>query len=41
MAFPGQQEREETRVQLASLDFQDWMVYLVTLGLLGPEANLA
>lgn len=34
------QERKETRVQLASLDFQAWMVFLVTQGPLDPEANL-
>lgn len=34
------QERKETRVQLVCPDFQAWMVYLVTQGLLDPEANL-
>lgn len=41
MACLDHQERKETRVQLVSLDFQAWMVYLVTQGLLDPEANLA
>lgn len=35
------QERKATRVQLVSLDFQVWMVYLVTQGLLVPEASPA
>lgn len=34
------QERKETRVQPVSLDFQAWTAYLVTQGLLDPEANL-
>lgn len=40
MAHLDHQERKETRVQLVSLGFQVWMVYLVTQGLLDPEANL-
>lgn len=40
MAGLDHQERKETRVQLVSPDFQAWMVYLVTQGLLDPEANL-
>lgn len=40
MAHLDHQERKETRVQLVSLDFQVWMVYLVTQGLPDPEANL-
>lgn len=41
MAHLDHQERKETRVQLVCLDFQVWMVCLVTQGLLDPEANLA
>lgn len=40
MAFLDQQGKKETRVQLVSLDFQAWMVFLVTRGLQDPEANL-
>lgn len=41
MALPEQQAIEEIRVPLVFLDFQVWMVYLGTQGLLDSEANLA
>lgn len=41
MVFLEQQVTWEIRVQLVFLDFQVWMAYLDTQGLLDPEANLA
>lgn len=40
VAAPEQWGTKETRVQLVFLDFLVWMVFLVTQGLLDPEANL-
>jgi len=37
----GQQVTKVIRVQLVFLDFQVWMAYLGTQGLLDPEASLA
>lgn len=41
MALLEQQVTKVTRVQLVFLDFQGWMAYLATRGLLDPEASLA
>lgn len=40
-ALPEQQGIKEIRAPLVFLDFQVWMVYLGTQGLLDSEANLA
>lgn len=41
MAFLEQQVTKVIRVQPVFLDFQAWMEYLGTQGLLDPEADLA